>query len=47
MKSLSFETERFYKDAVRVRQWDDQGKVTGLKTPGVADYRSLIEAWAI
>jgi phosphonate degradation associated HDIG domain protein len=39
-----FETERFYKDAVRVRQWDDQGKVAGLKTPGLDDYRALIEA---
>jgi [1-hydroxy-2-(trimethylamino)ethyl]phosphonate dioxygenase len=39
-----FETERFYKDAVRVRQWDDQGKVDGLKTPGVGDYRSHIDA---
>jgi predicted HD phosphohydrolase len=27
-----FETERFHKDAVRVRQWDDQGKVAGLKS---------------
>jgi phosphonate degradation associated HDIG domain protein len=42
-----FETEPFYKDAVRIRQWDDQGKVAGLKTPGLGDYRSLIEAWAI
>jgi phosphonate degradation associated HDIG domain protein len=42
-----FETERFYRDAVRVRQWDDQGKVAGLKTPGLADYRALIEALAI
>jgi phosphonate degradation associated HDIG domain protein len=42
-----FETERFYKDAVRVRQWDDQGKVAGLKTPGLSDYRDLIEAMAI
>lgn len=42
-----FQTEPFYKDAVRVRQWDDQGKVAGLKTPGVSDYRALIEAFAI
>src|SRR5271170_176133 len=38
-----FETERFYKEAVRVRQWDDQGKVAGLKTPGLGDYRALID----
>jgi len=39
-----FETERFYKDAVRVRQWDDQGKVGGLKTPGLDAYHVLIES---
>jgi [1-hydroxy-2-(trimethylamino)ethyl]phosphonate dioxygenase len=38
-----FETERYCKEAVHVRQWDDQGKVTGLKTPGLGDYRALIE----
>jgi len=42
-----FENERFHKDAVRVRQWDDQGKVAGLKTPGLGDYRALIEQMAI
>ena len=42
-----FETELFYKDAVRVRQWDDQGKVAGLKTPVLGDYRPLIDALAI
>ena len=42
-----FEAEPFYRDAVRVRQWDDQGKVAGLKTPGLRDYRALIEALAI
>jgi [1-hydroxy-2-(trimethylamino)ethyl]phosphonate dioxygenase len=42
-----FETEPFYKDAVRVRQWDDQGKVAGLKTPGLDDYRALIEELTI
>ena len=42
-----FETERYYKEAVRVRQWDDQGKVAGLKTPGLGDYRALIEGLAV
>ena len=42
-----FETERFHKEAVRVRQWDDQGKAAGLKTPGLTDYRVLIEQLAI
>jgi phosphonate degradation associated HDIG domain protein len=39
-----FETESFFKEAVRVRQWDDQGKISGLKTPGLGEYRALIEA---
>jgi phosphonate degradation associated HDIG domain protein len=42
-----FETERYYQEAVRVRLWDDQGKVAGLKTPELGDYRALIEALAI
>jgi [1-hydroxy-2-(trimethylamino)ethyl]phosphonate dioxygenase len=42
-----FETERFYKEAVRVRQWDDRGKVAGLTTPQLVDYRVLIEELAI
>lgn len=41
-----FETERFHQDAVRVRRWDDQGKVEGLATPRLNDYRPLIEALA-
>ena len=41
-----FESEPFHNEAVRVRQWDDQGKVPGLKTPGLQDYRGLIESLA-
>jgi len=41
-----FETERFHEEAVRVRQWDDQGKVAGLVTPNLEDYRALIEGMA-
>jgi len=39
----AFGAERFFRDAVRVRQWDDRGKVAGLATPGLAQYRGLIE----
>jgi phosphonate degradation associated HDIG domain protein len=38
-----FESERFCQQAVRVRHWDDQGKVAGLRTPGLAEYAELIE----
>ena len=43
----NFEAARYHKDAVCVRRWDDQGKVAGLKTPGLSDYRSLIEEFAV
>ena len=43
---LQFETEPYYGQAVRLRRWDDQGKVVGLKTPGLAEYRELIEQLA-
>jgi phosphonate degradation associated HDIG domain protein len=44
---LQFETARFYKEAIMLRRWDDQGKVAGLKTPGLAEYRGLIEEFAL
>jgi predicted HD phosphohydrolase len=44
---LQFEMERFHTEAIRVRRWDDQGKVAGLKTPGLAEYRGLIEKFAL
>jgi predicted HD phosphohydrolase len=46
-ETARFETERYYKDAVRVRQWDDRGKVTGLATPILSDYRAMIDALAV
>lgn len=42
-----FEQQAFFRDAVRVRHWDDQGKVAGLHTPGLDAYRPLIEAAAL
>lgn len=42
-----FEAEPFSKDAVRLRLWDDQGKVAGLKTAELVDYRRLIEEQAL
>jgi len=37
-----FETEQYFRDAVRVRRWDDDGKVAGLQTPPFESYQSLI-----
>lgn len=42
-----FERERFCQEAVRVRRWDDQGKVAGLKTATFADYAALIGRLAL
>jgi [1-hydroxy-2-(trimethylamino)ethyl]phosphonate dioxygenase len=39
----SFEAETYFKEAVRIREWDDHGKVTGSATPDLVSYRSLIE----
>lgn len=39
-----FETEAFYRDAVRVRRWDDAGKVAGLAAPRLENYSALINS---
>jgi phosphonate degradation associated HDIG domain protein len=38
-----FERQRFCQEAVRLRRWDDQGKVAGLKTLPLEAYAPLIE----
>jgi [1-hydroxy-2-(trimethylamino)ethyl]phosphonate dioxygenase len=40
----AFETEPFYRDAIRVRHWDDSGKVAGMVIPDLASYRALLES---
>jgi phosphonate degradation associated HDIG domain protein len=42
-----FEQERYYKEAVRIRCWDDQGKVAGLVTPQLETYRDLLDSIAV
>lgn len=39
-----FESERYFREAVRVRLWDDQGKVAGLKVAPLEDYLDMLEA---
>jgi gamma-butyrobetaine dioxygenase len=41
-----FEQEPHYLEAVRVRHWDDQGKVAGLATPPLQAYAALIDSLA-
>jgi len=42
----AFERQPFHGDAVSVRRWDDQGKVAGLATASLDEYRALIESVA-
>lgn len=42
-----FEAHPHYDAAVRVRRYDDMGKVPGMKTPGLEAYRELIEEFAV
>jgi [1-hydroxy-2-(trimethylamino)ethyl]phosphonate dioxygenase len=42
-----FEAERFWQEALRVRRWDDQGKVAGLKTAPLEAYAPMIERLAL
>ncbi|MGA9028186.1 MAG: HD domain-containing protein [Steroidobacteraceae bacterium] len=43
----AFEAERHFREAVRLRHWDDQGKIAGLLTASLADHRVLIESLGI
>jgi predicted HD phosphohydrolase len=40
----AFEAEPFFHEALRVREWDDRGKIPGLTTPDLGSYRGLIDA---
>jgi gamma-butyrobetaine dioxygenase len=46
-EAARFEAEPYFRAALRVRQWDDRGKVAGLLTPHVADYRGVLEESAL
>jgi phosphonate degradation associated HDIG domain protein len=38
-----FERSRFAADAIRVRRWDDTGKIVGFVAPGLAHYWPMLE----
>jgi [1-hydroxy-2-(trimethylamino)ethyl]phosphonate dioxygenase len=46
-ETARFEREPFHQDAVLVRRCDDLGKVAGLRTAALADYRSVLETLAL
>jgi [1-hydroxy-2-(trimethylamino)ethyl]phosphonate dioxygenase len=43
-ETRAFEREPYHREAVRVRRWDDQGKVAGLGTPPLEAYLELLNA---
>ena len=45
-ETAAFEREPHHREAVRVRRWDDQGKVAGLETPPLAAYLERLNAAA-
>lgn len=42
----AFEAETYWREAVRVRHWDDEGKVAGLPTADFGHYAPMIERLA-
>ncbi|MGC1389047.1 MAG: phosphonate degradation HD-domain oxygenase [Steroidobacteraceae bacterium] len=46
-EAARFEGEPFNQEAVRLRRWDDQGKVAGLPTPEFEHYRSMIDRLSV
>jgi [1-hydroxy-2-(trimethylamino)ethyl]phosphonate dioxygenase len=43
----AFKTRPFHREAVRLRLWDDQGKVAGLRTAGFDSYHDMIARQAL
>ncbi len=43
----AFETEPYFREAVLLRKWDDQGKVAGFFTPTLESYRSMVESLTV
>ena len=45
--SRTFEAESYFRDAIRLRRWDDAAKVPGLTVPGLDHYRERLAAMAL
>ena len=43
-EQAAFERSPYVQDAVRVRRWDDTGKVPGMETRALGDYLELVRA---
>jgi [1-hydroxy-2-(trimethylamino)ethyl]phosphonate dioxygenase len=45
-ETRAFERQPYYREAVRVRHWDDQGKVAGLRVPPLESYFAMLNSAA-
>jgi [1-hydroxy-2-(trimethylamino)ethyl]phosphonate dioxygenase len=45
-EARDFEQHPYYREAVRLRRWDDLAKIPGLDVPGLEHYRGRLEAAA-
>ena len=43
-EAQAFRSEPHYREAIRLRLWDERGKIEGLRTPTLEDYRPMIQA---
>ena len=43
-EAAQFERGAHYEAAVRVRRYDDQGKIPGMATPSLEEFRPVLEA---
>jgi len=41
-ETRKFEAERFAPDAIALRRWDDEGKIVGAETPGLAHFEQFV-----
>ena len=44
VESARFAGERYAEDAVKLRRWDDEGKIVGAKTPDLAHFERYVSA---
>jgi len=41
-QARAFEAERFFQEAVRLRRWDEEGKIVGYQGPDAAHFDALV-----
>lgn len=42
-EAAEFERNPYWTEAVRLRRWDDQAKIPGLRVPGIEEYHEVLE----